>query len=169
MTMPPSANFGLRVPLRVLLDPDLKPDEKLLYGFIASVPNNDPSYAQISAALGFSPKRTARALRALDGAGWIRSKRAPWGRIDGRVRRTGTTKHEVSDGGRQFILMPPERRQQLVQALSRQSRSSLMLVALYEQHMAARGRPRPTYDGTSNALGISRRAVARATARIDTL
>jgi hypothetical protein len=57
MTRP---QIRLRVPLALLFDPELKPDEKVLYGFIAAVPNNNPSYDQISAELRFSRRTIAR-------------------------------------------------------------------------------------------------------------
>jgi hypothetical protein len=72
-----AANFGLRIPLALLFDPERRPDEKVLYGFIAAVPKHNPSYDQISAELRFSRKRTARAIKALDDSGWLEPKRAP--------------------------------------------------------------------------------------------
>lgn len=161
--MSSSTNFGLRVPLSLLYDPELKPDEKVLYGFLAAVPNHDPSYTQISSALGYSRKRTSRALKALNASGWITSRRSRRIMVNGRSRFGGTTKYTLRSGrGRQFILMVPQRRESLIQALPRRSAATALLVALYEQYMTERRLPQPTNTVTAASLGISHDSLSRA-------
>jgi hypothetical protein len=157
-----TANFGLRVPLRVLFDPELKPDEKVLFGFIAAVPKHNPSYDQISAELRFSRKRIARAIKGLTASGWLTPQHAPKRTRGGQWRSTGKTTYLLADrGGNQFVLMPPGVRRSLVQPRACRSSAAVLLLALYEQHRTARRHPQRSFTVVGEMLGVDRRTVAR--------
>jgi hypothetical protein len=175
--MPSTANFGLRVPLSLLYDPDLRPAEKVLFGFLVAVPNHNPGYARISESLGFSRQRTSRALKALHASGWIKPRYAPRVVINGEPKGfSETTRYELREsGGRQFVLMVPRRRESVVQAVRGRSGTSgrgwstatALLVAAYEQHRIERRLPRLSNIDTAELLGISHDSLARAGAVLD--
>lgn len=157
--------FGLRFPLEVLFDPQMKPDEKVVYGLLAAVRNHDPSYAQITCHLGMSPKRIARVIRALNASGRITSRRPTrLITVNGQRRYADTTKHVLNADPRHWAWMPPESRESVVRACRGRSGVLALLVHAYELHEAARGRPRPSIDSAVTALHISRASAVRARA-----
>lgn len=157
-----AANFGLRVPLALLFDPERRPDEKVLYGFIAAVPKHNPSYDQISAELRFSRKRIARAIKGLTASGWLTPQHAPKRTRRGRWRSTGKTTYLLADrGGKQFVLMPSGVRRSLVQPRASRSSAAVLLLALYEQHREARRHAQQSFTVVGEMLGVDRRTFAR--------
>jgi hypothetical protein len=152
------------MPILVLRDRELRPDEKLTYAFIAAVPGRNPSYAQITASLRFSPKRTARVLRRLHELDWLASQHAPRVGGSGGARFSGPTTYTLKRGCGDWVLMPPGRLRSLVQPRERRSSAAVVLLDLWERHVA-RSRHQPlTFKATAAQLSVSHDTLARARA-----
>lgn len=157
-----TANFGLRILLALLFDPERRPDEKVLFAFIAAVPGRNPSYDQISAELRLSRKRISRALKGLEASGWLTPQDAPRRTVGGQWRSTGKTMYLLTPhgAGRQIVLMPPGVRRKLTQPRPDRSASvsDLDATSATGKHADTRGGASPSSVRCSASIGARSRA-----------
>jgi biotin operon repressor len=158
--------YGLRIPDEILLDSQLPPDGKIVYGLLAaSGPNFNPSLTQISRSLGMSRKRIIPAIRTLEARGVITVAR-PSRRfyIEGSRRFIENTRYTVRVDAKRSVWVRPGRVRSLVEATPGRSRVLALLLHVYERQAVRVGQPRPSISKSASDLYISTASVERARA-----
>lgn len=155
--------FGLRIPDAVLLDRQLAPSARVLYGLLAaSGPSFNPANSQIEASLGMGWQRIDDARRDLAKRVLITTTRPS--ERDRRRRYTEPIRYHVHAVPGQDVWVRPGSVRSLVEATPRRSRVLALLLHVYERRAVRERQPRPSIAQTAADLGISTRRVERARA-----
>jgi DNA-binding transcriptional MocR family regulator len=155
--------YGLRVPDHVLLDSQLPPDAKIVYGLLAaSGPSFNPSIRQIKATLGMGQERIYTALDELEKRDLVTATKPS--EKERRRRYTEPTRYTVRNGAGLDVWIRPNRVRSLVEAREKKSRVLALLLHVYERRAVDRGEARPSISQTARDLGVSARRVERARA-----
>jgi DNA-binding transcriptional ArsR family regulator len=152
---------GLRIPDTVLLDRQLAPSARVLYGLLAaSGPSFNPANSQIEGSLGMGWRRIDQARRALEERGLVTLTRPT--EKDRRRRYTEPIRYAVHAGQGQDVWVRPGRVRSLVQAMPKRSRVLALLLHVYERRAVRLDQPQPSIAQTAADLGVSIASVKRA-------
>jgi hypothetical protein len=152
--------YGLRIPDAVLLDCDLTPAARVLYGLLAaSGPSFNPAISQIKGTLGIGQARIYDAMAELRAAGLVATKRT--------TKKIGKqfiepTRYTVRAVEGEDVWVRPLGVRSIVEPLKGQSRVLPLLLHVYERLAVRERRPRPSIATSADELRISTNSVEKA-------
>jgi hypothetical protein len=152
--------YGLRIPDAVLLDRQLSPAARVLYGLLAaSGPSFNPAISQIERTLGISQQRLYPALDELRTRGLVKTQR-PTKKIGKQFIEP--TRYTVRTAWGDYVWVRPLGVRSIVEPLKGKSRVFPLLLHVYERRAVRDRIPRPSIATSADELGISTNSVEKA-------